>query len=1155
MALASKSFSLAQVLAQAAGLQGAGRLGEAATIYRSVLRMQPQNATAQHLLGVCLLQGGQAERAVKVLSAAVRQHPGEATLRLSLAQAQRSAGRRADALGNLERAAALSTDQAAVRMECGMLLEELGRYADALAHYERILETDPAHAQALIGRANCLLLTGQFESALVAFDRALSRSPADRLATTNRAIALTGLGRAQEAVSAFDEILARHPGDVHALVNRGNALYDLDRFEAALASHEEALQRHPGFLPAMIGRVVCCFEQRRYELAVETLNHLLTLDAQHVDAHVYRGMARLMRGDYAAGWADYEWRAAGGAADTGVPARRAVAGSSAATVRIPRLPVAVAGKVPAQLRGRAILLTHEQGHGDTVQFVRYAAVLKVRGARVVLRVQPALADLLRSLAAADAVVTPDEPLPPVDFHCPLMSLPHTLGTTFDPGVATVPYLSAPQPSLDLWHERLGSADTRPCVGVAWSGSRANANDRRRSIRLAQFAALLRPGVRFVSLQPEMRDEDRRGMPEGTAIEHFGSLLRDFADTAALIAHCDLVISVDTAAAHLAGAMGKPVWILLPFAPDWRWQDTGETSHWYPTARLFRQPASGDWEGALAQVRVALQERFACHESDRVDVPKALDSGVATALVQADPVADHLVEAAARHANDPAHLTSLGMQLHALGRPDRALEMADRVVALAPGAAVAWANRALSLDALGRPAEALASYARARVLDAGSPDLLLGCAKALCDLGRYAEALESLDRCLREHPGNIGALDRRARALRGLGRLDEAIAASDSALQLHPRSAGSWAQRGCTRALQCRHAEALADLDRAVQLAPDDPLARFNRGLVRLALGQFPAGWEDYEARDDARILARSLPGGVPLWKKGQEIAGKTLVLHSEQGAGDTLQFCRFAPLLARQGAHVQLIVPSGLLEIMSSLDAGVRVHVRDGTMPAADLQCELLSVAHRLDLDPLHMPVQVPYLRPARARIAQWRDTLARGSPVQDSGAAFRIGLACSGNPANSNDRQRSIALAVLAPVIERLRAAGAQWHLVQNGLRASDEPWLERLGIRDHRAELTDFSATAALVQCMDVVVSVDTAPAHLAGALGVPLRLLLPACPDWRWLLDRGDTPWYPGARLFRQAQADDWDETLSRVAEALVADLACAGGRVSAMPNVSD
>lgn len=257
------------------------------------------------------------------------------------------------------------------------------------------------------------------------------------------------------------------------------------------------------------------------------------------------------------------------------------------------------------LAGKTLLLQAEQGLGDTLQFCRYASVAQQQGARVVLEAQPPLVPLLRSLQGASQVVARGDPLPAFDVHCPLMSLPVAFGTTLDSVPSAVPYLEAPAERVQAWRSRLGPAKA-PRVGLAWSGSRTHRQDRERSLALERLLAALPPGLTYVSLQKEVRDTDRPAMQ---GLQDMGAELADFADTAALCEQLDLVISVDSSVAHLAGALGRETWLLLPFNADWRWLLRRADSPWYPGMRLLRQPVAGDWDAVLDGLRPAMANRF------------------------------------------------------------------------------------------------------------------------------------------------------------------------------------------------------------------------------------------------------------------------------------------------------------------------------------------------------------------------------------------------------------------------------------------------------------------------------------------------------------------------------------------------------------------
>jgi tetratricopeptide (TPR) repeat protein len=491
-------------------------------------------------------------------------------------------------------------------------------------------------------------------------------------------------------------------------------------------------------------------------------------------------------------------------------------------------------------------------------------------------------------------------------------------------------------------------------------------------------------------------------------------------------------------------------------------------------------------------------------------------------------------------DQPAAWNRLAGVRHGLGDFDAALSAIEQVNALDPASVAGWCNRALVLDGLKRSAEALSCYDRAVQLAPGRADILCNRGKVLGDLHRPAEALIDLERAVAIAPTFAPAWHGRSVPRRTLGYLAEALQDVDKALALDPSFVPAWVQRGAALVEMGRFDEAKAAFERALSIAPNHAPARLNDGMLHLLRGDFARGWAGYEARGPETSAVLASTQAVPVWPFWESLAAKTIALHEEQGLGDIIQFSRYATLVRALGADVILIVPASLRVLLSSLDTGVRVQGPGEQLPRLDYQCRLASLPQRFGTTLDSIPATVPYLRADVERVSAWRARLSQGSsvsPTHGRTAPRRIGLVCSASVQSLNSRQRSIALEQFAPLIEGLRASGCEWHLVQTEVRPDDVAWLERLGIADHRPQLEDFADTAALVEVLDAVVSVDTSVAHVAGALGRPLYLLVPWVGDWRWLRDREDSPWYPSARLYRQTAPGDWRGALERLA----ADLA--------------
>jgi tetratricopeptide (TPR) repeat protein len=556
MKTSSVPFNLGQAFGEAVALHRRGQLREAEQIYARVLKAAPDHFDALNLLGAVKVQQGQFGEAQRLFSAAIKVNPRIAAVWCNLGQAQYAQKRPADALQSFDKARALAPDDVDILYQHANALLALDRPREALAELATVLARKPQHFEARLNSGLAHAKLDNQERALADFDAALALVPQHPVAHFNRGVVLIKLGRYAEAVAANERTVAAAPDYVAAWLNRGMALAQLRRFEEAIASYGEVLARRQ----------------------------------DNADAHFNRALALLTIGDYRAGFADYEWRWC----RTGAPAQRN---------RGRRLWL---GDTP--LSGKTILLHAEQGLGDTIQFARYAPLLAAQGAKVVLEVQPELKSLLARLNGVTAVVARGEAPPPFDVHCPLASLPLARKTELLLVPAQIPYLSADQAYLQKWSARIEKLP-RPRIALAWAGNPAHDNDRNRSIALSTLAPLLAMPASFISVQRDLRSSDAAQLGAITQLTHLGGELADFNDTAAVLSLCDLLVTADTAPAHLAGAMGRPVWVLVPFAPDWRWMLDGESTPWYPTARVFRQSALADWDAVIARVASALQEQL------------------------------------------------------------------------------------------------------------------------------------------------------------------------------------------------------------------------------------------------------------------------------------------------------------------------------------------------------------------------------------------------------------------------------------------------------------------------------------------------------------------------------------------------------------------
>lgn len=474
------------------------------------------------------------------------------------------------------------------------------------------------------------------------------------------------------------------------------------------------------------------------------------------------------------------------------------------------------------------------------------------------------------------------------------------------------------------------------------------------------------------------------------------------------------------------------------------------------------------------------------------------------------------------------LNAAGLAHLAAQRADAAAAAAAFAEALAldPGRPDIRFNLANALVAADRPAEAETEY---RALLAEYPDhvgVLTNLGNALHSMGRHAEALDLYRRVIALRPGVAGALNNVGNALIALNRPAEAEPVLRQAVAADPAYAQASNNLGGALLALDRPAEALEWFRRAMKLEPDPFHAQFGAAMAQLTLGDYRQGWRDYEARwRDPRFTIDVPDYTTPTWDGGGIITGQRMLLHCEQGLGDSIQFVRYVPLVRQRGAHVVLQIQAPLAGLVAHLADTVVPqpgNARDQAVPPHDLRCPLMSLPRAFGTRVATIPAGAPYLAADPARITEWR---ARLGPATKR----RIGVAFSGSPEHPDDAQRSIPAARLLAALPN-----AELHVLQRDIRPADAASLD--DARVHSADLADFRDTAALLACMDLVVSVDTSIAHLAGAMGRPVWILIQFAADFRWLRLRTDSPWYPSARLFRQPRAGDWDTPLAAVAAAL-------------------
>jgi tetratricopeptide (TPR) repeat protein len=571
-----------------------GRLEEALASYGKALAIGPEHVEALNGRGNVQRELGLQEEALISYGKALAIKPDYADAACNRGMALQDLDRPEDALASYDKALAVKPNHAEAACNRGIALQDLKRPEEALASYDKALAIKPDYAEAAFNRGNALMDLGRLEQALASYGKALKIKPHYAEALNNRGSALKRLNRPGEALESFDKALAIKPDYAAALNNRGITLGELERLGEALESFDKALAIEPDYADALNNRGVTLRELKLIGEALDSFDKALAVKPGWAEAAFSKSICLLLGGRFEDGWLLYE-------------SRKKVAGNVRHFSSRSFPQQQWSGE--KSLGGKTLFIHWEQGFGDTIQFCRFAKLAEQRGAKVVFSVQNRLYRLLQALSPTIEFIDETQAPAEFDYYCPLLSLPLAFQTTLDSIPGDAQYLRAEPDRVRKWRDKLGDEGFK--IGIAWQGSK-NKVDAGRSFRPAEFLGVSRaPNVRLISLQKSNGSEHLRDLPQGMKVESLGEDFDAggdaFLDTAAVMENLDLVITSDTSAAHLAGALGRPVWVALKHVPDWRWMLDRVDSPWYPTMRLFRQQARGDWKGVFLEIEKALNE--------------------------------------------------------------------------------------------------------------------------------------------------------------------------------------------------------------------------------------------------------------------------------------------------------------------------------------------------------------------------------------------------------------------------------------------------------------------------------------------------------------------------------------------------------------------
>lgn len=845
-----------------------------------------------------------------------------------------------------------------------------GRLTEAEQGYRAVVRRDDRFALAWGGLSNLLLAQQQFDEAGECLQKALELQPDNPDLLCDLGILLAARGDSAKAEVAFRKAVDVDTGHLAALNQLGMLLMKANRLEEAEIPLLAAIRCKPDYWQALNNLGVLYHWWGRLSEAEACQRRFIAAAPGNGTPHYNLALVLLSQGRFIEGWQEYEWRFY---KDDPVPLRYE---------DLPRW----RGE---NLVGRRILVHAEQGYGDTIQFARYLPRLVQQGMRIVLECQDRIiAALFEQMPGVESVIARGEVLPEVAAACPLLSLPAVLGEAAASEPVSINYLTADPERVTAWQSRLeGLVGYR--VGLVWSGRRGQDNNHNRMIPpelIARLASV--KGVSFINLLVGIDDPVADAVLAPLNRYDARPYLKDFAESAALVACLDLLISVDTATAHLAGALGKEAWVMIPYNADWRWTFGLPDCPLYPSVRLYPQNQPFAWE----------------------------------------PIVDAVCR-----------------------------DLAQRVTAQKyQGSDLVFARQAR-------------------------------------DTQRWDHALHAYQAYLQDNPGCSEALAGVGACLQMLNKPDEAVV---------------W-------------------YEKALRQQPEDPALHCNYALALLTLGRYREGWQELQWR---KALIREDMPSMPFLAPADlaEVKGKRLLLHAEQGFGDTIQMLRYLPLLADLGAVLILSLPQPLVRLVAAQPAVQQVVPHGEMLPPADYQTVLQDLPWLFGTTVASIPSNTPYLCVPEHLSAIWKKRV-------DVQAGPKVGLAwaCGGG----DQRNRGLRSMEFDDLIPLLGLSQIQFYSLQVGSDAlTDQQRRPYANLHDLTHLIADFADTAALILSLDYVITVDTAVAHLAGALGKPVWLLLPSFREWRWIEREGYALWYPAIEPLVRLAYSEWQPLIVEVAAKL-------------------
>ena len=1023
----------------------------------------------------------------------------------------------------------------------------------ALESYSSAIILQPDYVAALSNIGVIKYELGNYNEAINFYNIALSFISSDAVLHFNKAVALISIKDYEKSLASLNNAIELNPNYFSAYSNRGNVLKELGHYEKALKDYNYSIKISPTYSQGYFNKGIALLEMKLIKEALDNFELACSYKENYSEALFSKSLCLFHSGKIYSGFQMYECR-------WSQP-------ELIAHKREFNVPLWL-GDEP--LIGKIILLHCEQGLGDTIQFCRYVKQVSEAGAKVVFEVQRPLFALLQSLKGVDQLIARGDPLPKFDFHCPLMSLPLAFKTSLSTIPNTVPYLFSSESKVQQWKNYLGDHGFK--IAISWQGNPQSKADVGRSFPVELFREISHlPGVRLISLQKNFGAEQLSNLTEDfkveTLPEDFDSDENPFLDSAAVLKCVDLVISSDTALTHLAGALGVKAWLPLKYVPDWRWMLDSTDSPWYPNHTLFRQATINDWNSVFTIIysyllfELNLDYKFSSQKLNNVI---SSDLSKLHYLINSNKIFDAISILHNSLLTSPSNHNIyylLAFSYNKIKHNFLGLKFINKALDLKNNSYIYHSLKGKINFDLNDFSQSILSYNYSLKINPNQPDILYNIGLSYQNNFNYEKSLDSYRKALSFNPKLSEAFINSGNIYQKLKKPREAIISYTKAITLNPNIAEYHLNLGNILYQINLFLEATNSYNRAIQIKSDYSSAYSYKGLALEALhflddaiksfdlaifydkNNYDAYWKKsltsllnrdlltgfnlYEWRwAQPELIAHKREFNVPLWLGDVPLIGKTILLHCEQGLGDTIQFCRYVKQVSEAGAKVVFEVQRPLFALLQSLKGVDQLIARGDPLPKFDFHCPLMSLPLAFKTSLSTIPNTVPYLFSSESKVQQWKNYLG------DHG--FKIAISWQGNPQSKADVGRSFPVELFREIshLPGVRLISLQKNFGAEQLSNLTEDFKVETLPEDFDSDENPFLDSAAVLKCVDLVISSDTALTHLAGALGVKAWLPLKYVPDWRWMLDSTDSPWYPNHTLFRQATINDWNPVFAEI-----------------------